>query len=432
MRVLVMGASGTIGAALVERLVAAGHDVVLGVRDPRRLPNQWRGLATIDADYADATADANWSGRLQGIDAVVNVVGIFREDGSQTFERLHVKGPLALFRAATAVGVERVVQVSALGAAPGAGTAYLASKGEADAVLAGLGTHACIVRPSLVFTPQGASTRWFALLAALPMTPLPDGGGQRVQPVHLDDLCEAILRLLEAPRMPQVLEAVGARALTLRNYLSAFKRAMAIRPLFVSVPGALVRAVAPLMARRRGSLVTPDSMRMLDAGNTADAAGMSAVLGHAPRAPESFLDGAAAASLRREAALAWLLPVLRWAMAAMWIATGLVSMFAYPREASLELLARTGITGMLGPVALHGAALLDIALGVAILALPRWRRPAYLAQLLLITGYTVIITAFLPEYWAHPYGPVLKNLPLLAAIALLHQLDDDRRGPPAA
>ena len=45
----------------------------------------------------------------------------------------------------------------------------------------------------------------------------------------------------------------------------------------------------------------------------------------------------------------------------------------------------------------------------------------------MIAVYTLIITVFLPEQWLHPYGPVVKNLPLLAAIVLLQQLERPRR-----
>ena len=113
---------------------------------------------------------------------------------------------------------------------------------------------------------------------------------------------------------------------------------------------------------------------------------------------------------------------MRLALAAMWIATGIVSLWLYPREASLALLAEVGLRGAVADVALVTAALLDIALGIGLLV-RRWRQPVYLAQLLLVLGYTVIITLWLPAQWLHPFGPVLKNLPLLAMILALWALD---------
>jgi hypothetical protein len=116
-------------------------------------------------------------------------------------------------------------------------------------------------------------------------------------------------------------------------------------------------------------------------------------------------------------------PLRRVSVAAVWIATGVVSAGLYPVEESLALLARVGLTGTPALVALYGAAALDIAIGIAILTL-RCRRMLWLLQLAVIAAYTALITVFLPEQWLHPYGPILKNLPMLAAILLLHQLEE--------
>lgn len=73
-----------------------------------------------------------------------------------------------------------------------------------------------------------------------------------------------------------------------------------------------------------------------------------------------------------------------------------------------------------------GAALLDLALGIAIY-LVRRRGWLWRVQIALVLFYTLVITIDLPEYWLHPYGPLTKNLPLLAALVLLHELDGEGR-----
>ncbi|MGQ4583639.1 DoxX-like family protein [Lysobacter sp. F60174L2] len=423
MRVLLAGATGMIGQALLHRLRAAGHEVVLGVRGVEAAQRQWPGAPVVELDFSDPGQSRDWPALLAGIDAVINAVGIFREQGSQTFDALHVKGPGALFEAAADAGVERIIQLSALGAEPGNEAAYLASKGRADAALLELDITATVVQPSLVFAPQGPSTRWFALLAALPVTPLPGGGKQRIQPVHLDDLVDAIVRLLDSESPPRRLHAVGERALTLREYLDCFKQALGFARGFVPVPLRWTRAMARLLALRRDSLVTPEALRMLEAGNTVDPDAFAAVLGRRPLQAPAFFDGLPRGMMRRTAQLGWLVPLLRHAVAIMWVVTGVVSAFVFPVESSLDLLARTGLVGVPALLALYGAAALDVALGVGLWVTSR-RRWIYRLQLALIVFYTVVITLCLPEYWAHPYGPVLKNLPLLAAIAVLHELDD--------
>ena len=164
MRILIAGATGLIGSALADRLASAGHELLLVVRDVAPARNRWPNAEVRGGGFG-ATTD--WSPHLAGVDVVINAVGIFSEKGSQTFDAVHVKGPGSLFRAAAEAGVRRVVQVSALGAHPYADVAYLASKGRADAALATLPVASTIVRPSLVFAADGASTQWFAALAVL-------------------------------------------------------------------------------------------------------------------------------------------------------------------------------------------------------------------------------------------------------------------------
>ena len=86
------------------------------------------------------------------------------------------------------------------------------------------------------------------------------------------------------------------------------------------------------------------------------------------------------------------------------------------------MLARVGLTGAVAHVALYGAALMDLAFGLGVF-LMRDRRWLWRAQMALIIGYSIIITIKLPEYWLHPFAPLLKNLPMLAAIVMLHEFE---------
>lgn len=113
------------------------------------------------------------------------------------------------------------------------------------------------------------------------------------------------------------------------------------------------------------------------------------------------------------------LKLMRYTLATVWLVTGVLSLGIYPQQESLELLAHVGLHGTPALAALYGAALLDIALGILTLIRPApllWR-----AQAALIIAYSAIIAIFLPWYWLHPFGPVLKNLPILLVLWLLHK-----------
>ncbi len=416
MRILLVGASGFIGRRLAMALLPR-HEVLWAARSPP--PRRHPGLHHLPVDFArDLTADA-WRPRLDGVDVVVNAAGILRETPRQRFDTVHIQAPVALFDACAQRRVARVVQVSALGADAHAQSRYHLSKKAADDHLRGLGLSSVIVQPSLVFGADGASATLFCRLAVLPLVPLPGGGMQVVQPVHIDDVIDGLCALIEAQQVPQQLAFSGPAPFMLRDFLAALRAALGLPPArIVAIPMPLARAAAALGERLPGALLDRETLAMLERGNQASCEAFAQVLGRQPRAPAEFIaPGIEREALRERALLSWLLPLLRLSVALVWIVTGILSFGVYPVADSYALLARTGIRGALAPVMLFGAAALDLLLGVLTLFLQR--RWLWQVQIVLILGYTLIISLRLPEFWLHPYGPLLKNLPMLAAIVVL-------------
>jgi hypothetical protein len=284
-----------------------------------------------------------------------------------------------------------------------------------------------IVQPSLIFGAGGASATLFTLLASLPVIPLPGTGTQSVQPIHIDDAVAAIVNIIETSAMNRRRVAlVGPQPISLKNFLHRLRARLQLpRARFISIPAAMMRAAAAIAESIPGSLLDRETLSMLDAGNTASSEATQRLLGKPPRAAEQLIADEQRDALRSQALLAWLLPLLRISIALVWIWTGIVSLGLYPTEQSYQLLARVGVTGALAPLMLYGAAVLDLLIGIGTLILRR-RRWLWLLQLAVIAGYSVIITFKLPEFWLHPYGPLSKNLVMLAAIYLLYTLEPRR------
>lgn len=419
MMILIAGANGFLGRSLARTLAARGHVVIGTARHP---PGGGRdAIRWVRADYTAQMRAADWVSLLQGVDLVINAAGIFRQRGSQTFEAVHTRGPSALFEACALAGV-RVLQVSALGADEGATSAYHRSKREGDEALLRMVPSAVVVQPSLIYANHGASASLFLLLASLPLIPVPADAG-RVQPIHVDDVVAAIIALAEkdaaaGARVP----LVGPVAVTLREYLSALRTQMGLGVArFLSVPRWAANLAARIGEILPASYLTADSLSMLRRGNTAEPSWMRRLLGHDARPIAAFIAPEAPA-LRQRAMLGWLLPLLRISIAIVWIVSGVVSLGVYPLADSYQMLERVGIREALAPLALYGAALLDLAFGVASLVLAR-RRWLWMAQMATILAYTCVITIALPEFWLHPFGPLVKNLPMLAALWMLYELE---------
>jgi len=422
MRVLLTGASGFMGRAVAQALHERGHAVVRVLRHPPAGAQD-----VVQADFAGIPRRGWWVAQLAGIDAVVNAVGILREQRGQRFDDLHVRGPAALFEACVQAGVPRVLQVSALGADERATSAYHLSKRAADDHLLSLPLSATVVQPSLVYGAGGASAALFTAWASLPVVPLPHDGRQSVQPLHVDDLVQALQALLESGQGEGLrLPLVGPRPVSLRGLLAALRQGMGLPPArWLEVPPAWVRAAVAVGSRWPGALADRDTLAMLERGNTAPADATVRLLGREPRPVESFIEPERAGTERLRARLAWALPPLRVALGLVWVVTALLSFGLYPVQDSYALLARLGITGPAAPVALYGAAALDLVLGAATLA-GRGRPWIWWGQIALMLGYMVLITWALPEFWRHPFGPILKNLPMLAAVSLLLALEEPR------
>ncbi|WP_088581628.1 SDR family oxidoreductase [Burkholderia ubonensis] len=413
MNILVCGANGFIGRALCARLEAGGHRVVRGVHAGRRAA----GPGEIAIDYARDVRPEHWRARLDGIDAVVNAVGMLTGRRGVTLDAVHRAAPCALFDACCGAGVRRIVQISALGVERG-DTAYFASKLAADAYLQKLPIDFRIVRPALVYGATGASARYFRMLASLPVHVLPAGGRQLLRPVHVDDLAELVARLIERPAAgDRIVDVVGADEVEYREMLAIYRRAMGFPPAMrVSVPGALFAAAAALSGRMPGAMLTRDTWAMLRAGNTGELAASSAALGRPPRGLRAFI-GAHAVALRHEALAAWRRPLLTGSLAIVWIWTAIASAFIHPLRDSLALLAHVHLTGISALAALYAACALDFGFGVATVVAPS--RRLWAAQIVLVVAYSAVIAVAMPGLLAEPFGPVLKNVPILAVLLIL-------------
>ena len=417
MRVLILGARGFIGAALARAFADAGHSVVKGVRRPAA-PDE------IAIDYASDHDSADWRPRIAGIDVVINAIGIIIETDTQHFDAIHTAAPVALFDACVTAGAQapRVIQISALGADRG-NSRYFHSKCAADEALMRLPLDWQILRPALVFGKDGQSTRLFLTLASLPLLPLPAGGYQPLQPVHIDDLTAAALVLAD-PATPaqQCIELAGPVPLTLRELLHAYRHALGLPPTGqFAIPALLMTIAATVAQLIPGALFNREIWRMLQAGNTGGVdtlAVATRLLSYPPRPIERFIPPASSADLRRRALDDWHGPLLRATLAIIWFATAIVSAFVYPQADSLALLARVGFAGTPALVALYGAAALDLAFAVATLLRPC--RHLWLAQIGLVLTYSATVALALPEFLVHPFGPISKNLAVLTILIVLH------------
>lgn len=425
MNILLTGATGFIGNHLLRALLQQGHYVTACCRNPKRLLIKTDAVAI---DFSALNTSDQWLPHLNGIDTVINCVGIIAETEGQTFAQLHSAAPIALFQAATQVGVKKIIQISALGADDNAESAYHLSKRAADEVLRSLAVDWFILQPSIVYGDGAQSSALFHALAALPVQVLPDGGQTHLQPIHVDDLVAAVCRCLE-PETPsqQTIAVVGANSISYADLLQNLRRRIGKPPArTLSLSYRYVFAAASFGKYVGEPILSKDNIAMLSRGNTADVNAITQLLGRSPASiQQQLFEKPATQAERWHAQLYFLKPVLCFAIALVWLWSGITSLFFYPHQLSYQLLAATGVTGFAAPLALYGLAVMDIGLGMATLL--HYRTATLLSwQIAIVLGYSLVVAVCLPEFLVHPFGALLKNLPFLLVLWIYRQLAGER------
>ena len=286
MKILICGATGFVGRHLTNAFRAAGHTVVRGIRKPSQ-PDD------IAVDYCQDTAKETWLPKLAGIDVVVNAVGVLRDSADQPMKLLLEQTPLALFSVCKEAGVKRIVQVSALGIDCGIETPYFQYRRAPEAFLNALpeDVRFLILRPSVIYGEDGASAKLFRLLAGLPLHTLAAGGKQRLQPVHIDDICEAVVLWLADPdASSQTVTCVGQEATDMRGMLDSYRQQLGhSQAVHLSIPAKLVELTAKIGDFIPASPLCSETLTMLNAGNTGDSTAFAQLLGRQPKSYRTFI-----------------------------------------------------------------------------------------------------------------------------------------------
>lgn len=421
MNILITGVTGFIGFHLARTLARQGHSIIAAVRTPQPWQRKFPAYRWIPCDFRTDTQTQDWLPRLQGIDLVINAVGIIHEEHTNDFEIIQAQTPIALFNAASELNL-RVVQLSAIGAdEPGVKERFLASKRKADQHLMQLSTDAIVFYPSIVIGRGGTSTALFNQLAASPIIPLIGNGEQKIQPLHIEDLCLQIAHLIRHwPGGKHAIPLVGPNVLTMRELYMQLRDWLRLKPaLFLPLPIGMLRGVAHLSARLGiKSMLTPESLDLLEKSK------VSSPTMTAPPARtvvDALWDEPATHADTWHARLLLLRPLLVAAMAFVWIFTALTSAF-FDLDSGYALLKSGGIEGAMATLGIYAGAATDLCLGIAML-IPRYRVSAMQLQVALMLSYSIIISFIIPEQWLHPFGPVTKNFPMIVGTLLLIATD---------
>jgi uncharacterized protein YbjT (DUF2867 family) len=298
--ILLTGATGTVGSAVLRRLTAAGTPVRCLVRDPKRLgPERVR----VQIALGDLANPASFRNALRGVNTVIHLAASIRDQPRGSIEELNAMATLRLVRGAEKAGAKRFVFASAMNASLQSPTRFFRAKALARRAVEASDLETTVFSPSIVYTPGDP---WLTILdrfSHLPVMPIAGDGETRFQPIWADDVADCIMAALDRPPGPsenghRAFDLAGPEVLSYDEIVELALRPTGRRRPLLHVPMPAVRAGLRGLERLVGPPVfaTAEEAELMDepmtsSRGTADAESlgvnplrMSAVLGAAPAA----------------------------------------------------------------------------------------------------------------------------------------------------
>lgn len=245
--VTVFGGTGFLGRCIVRHLRSGGFSVRIAARHPapgyRPSGHDDPQLHWVRADIREerSVADA-----LSGAYGAVNAVSLYVERGPDTFHSVHVEAAQRVAAQARRAGVARFIQLSGIGADAASRSRYIRKRGEGELAVRAAFAEATIVRPAVMFGPDDAFlTTLLELLRRLPVYPMFGHGLTRLQPAYVEDVADAIGRILQRPETSsRIFEFGGPRIYSYEELLKAVARQAGLAPRLIPVPFAAWYALA--------------------------------------------------------------------------------------------------------------------------------------------------------------------------------------------
>jgi uncharacterized protein YbjT (DUF2867 family) len=269
--VTVFGGTGFLGRRIVRHLRSRGFPVRIASRHPdqgyRLFGRDDPKLQSVGANIHDerSVADA-----LAGAYGVVNAVSLYVEHGQETFHSVHVESAQRVAAQAHRTGVDRLIHISGIGADATSQSRYIRKRGEGDLAVRAAFIEALFIRPAVMFGPDDAFlTTILKLLRQLPVYPMFGRGVTRLQPAYVEDVAEAIARVMQRAETPStIFEFGGPRVYTYEEFLRAVAHQAGLAPRLIPIPLAVWHALAwasemlpsPLLTRNQVELMQIDTV----------------------------------------------------------------------------------------------------------------------------------------------------------------------------
>ena len=236
--ILVTGATGVVGTALIPELLQRGHRVRALVRDPRRLGAQRVNVQIALADLGDPHGLRH---AMRGVETVIHLAAAIRDQPPRRVEEVNGLGTVRLLQAAEREGIERFVFFSALNATRFQRTRFFRSKALSEEAVVQADVPSTVFAPSIIYDPHDRFVSWLRRLALLPVLPISGAGQAAYQPIWVEDVVSCVATSLEREGQRERFELAGPETLTYEQIARTVAATAGRERPLVHVPLPLVR-----------------------------------------------------------------------------------------------------------------------------------------------------------------------------------------------
>jgi NADH dehydrogenase len=280
--ILVIGATGCIGRAVVDRLVSSGHQVkcLWHWGKWRRVPLK-ATLTGGDVRNLDSLIQAMGE---DGVDTVINLASIRRETAQDHYDDVHITGTRNVIEAMKATRLNRLITVGSLGAEGRSPYALLRSLGKAEDLVRASGLNFTVLKSAAVYGEGDWLTSWISGISrTLPFVmPLPHAGETKLQPIWVGDVAACVDRAISLRQTyRQIVPIGGPQSLTLADIAQTTLKASGKQRRLMRVPSTFTRQIHTIISRFSGAL-SLDELESLSYNRTTEVSGVHRVFGFAP------------------------------------------------------------------------------------------------------------------------------------------------------
>jgi NADH dehydrogenase len=288
-RVLLLGSTGFVGRGVAHKILDAGHQLRVLVRDPlKAAAYKVRGAQVV---IGDALNPASVTQAAQGTEHVVSLVAV-RRNRPQSYLAVNADGPRILGQAAKAAGVKSVIFVSAIGAKLDPNYRYLTSRWMGEQELAKTGVPGTILRFSMILAEEGGTLEFMERTSAFgPFIVIPGAGRAQIQPILREDAARIIVETIgRADLLGKIIELGGPEVVAMETIYDWFLQARGIKkPKLHVMPELLIPGAIAMETLFDDPLVTPDEIRTIQLPNLAEGIdSVSVRYGWRPTAPSTW------------------------------------------------------------------------------------------------------------------------------------------------